>query len=93
MLTGIPSPLHMYTYEWMIGSYIRVCVIELCTHPPTLTRPPPTAARRPHSQQASQSRSNASIIAMLNPNLLGVHTLAAMGLLWALEKGYYAAHV
>jgi hypothetical protein len=22
-----------------------------------------------------------------------VHTLAAMGLLWALEKGYYAAHV
>jgi hypothetical protein len=26
-------------------------------------------------------------------NLPGVHTLAAMGLLWALEKGYYAAHV
>jgi hypothetical protein len=25
--------------------------------------------------------------------LPGVHTLAAMGLLWALEKGYYAAHV
>jgi hypothetical protein len=26
-------------------------------------------------------------------NLPGVHTLAAMGLLWALEKGYYATHV
>jgi hypothetical protein len=26
-------------------------------------------------------------------NLPGVHTLAANGLLWALEKGYYAAHV
>jgi hypothetical protein len=26
-------------------------------------------------------------------NLPGVHTLAAMGLLWALEKDYYAAHV
>jgi hypothetical protein len=26
-------------------------------------------------------------------NLPAVHTLAAMGLLWALEKGYYAAHV
>jgi hypothetical protein len=26
-------------------------------------------------------------------NLPEVHTLAAMGLLWALEKGYYAAHV
>jgi hypothetical protein len=24
-------------------------------------------------------------------NLPGSHTLAAMGLLWALEKGYYAA--
>jgi hypothetical protein len=27
-------------------------------------------------------------------NMPGSHTLlAAMGLLWALEKGYYAAHV
>jgi hypothetical protein len=26
-------------------------------------------------------------------NLPEVHTLAAMGLLWALEKGYYVAHV
>jgi hypothetical protein len=25
-------------------------------------------------------------------NLPGVHTLAAMGLLWALEKDYYATH-
>jgi hypothetical protein len=58
----------MYTYEWMMSSYIRVCVIELGTHPPTPIGHPPMAARQPHSRQASQSRSNANIIAMLNPN-------------------------
>jgi hypothetical protein len=30
---------------------------------------------------------------MMSAEGAGVHTFAAMGLMWALEKGYYAAHV